>query len=54
MNFYDMRFSMVALGVGIGLGVSLSHHHGLIGFFIGFVVGGAYAPERTRYSSFYY
>jgi hypothetical protein len=31
---------MVALGVGIGLGVSLSHHHGLIGFFIGFFGGG--------------
>jgi hypothetical protein len=32
-----MRFIMITLGVGIGLGISLSHHYGLVGFFVGFM-----------------
>jgi len=38
MNYSDLRFVLLVLGVGTGLGAALARRHGLVGFVGGFAL----------------
>ncbi len=38
MNYSDLRFVSITLGVGLGLGAAMARRHGFVGFVSGFAL----------------